>query len=204
MKDFDYLLFIAENQENLVKTGWLSKKQGVSQQAASLALRRLESAGYIRRDSTNRGVRARLTHIAYEELSGYRERLKALFGNRQIRGKVFTGLGEGRFYTRLPGYTDQFKELFGIDPFPGTLNLKVDKEEKIRFLSSKKKVKVSGFKDRQRSYGSLDCYLVSIKGLRAAAVAPERTTHKGTIEIISEKNLRKSLQVKDGDWVILR
>jgi HAD superfamily hydrolase (TIGR01509 family) len=44
----------------------------------------------------------------------------------EFRGKLTPGVGQGRGFTQLPWVQDAFIDLFGIDPWPGTLNLKLD------------------------------------------------------------------------------
>ena len=42
-----------------------------------------------------------------------------------LNGTVQSGLGEGAYYMSLRPYTDQFLEILGFSPFPGTLNVQL-------------------------------------------------------------------------------
>ena len=43
-----------------------------------------------------------------------------------IRGRLVGGIGLGRHFTRLDWARRQFIDKLGIDPFPGTLNVRVE------------------------------------------------------------------------------
>ncbi|MEB3757312.1 MAG: CTP-dependent riboflavin kinase, partial [Desulfurococcales archaeon] len=43
-----------------------------------------------------------------------------------VRGRVFSGLGEGEFYVNL--YARNFRRALGFTPYPGTLNVRVAPE----------------------------------------------------------------------------
>lgn len=44
----------------------------------------------------------------------------------QFRGRVVNGLGKGAGFTALPWARRQFIEFVGVDPYPGTLNLRIE------------------------------------------------------------------------------
>ena len=46
----------------------------------------------------------------------------------ELAGRVFTGQGEGKKYVSLSWVKHQIKEKLGFDPYPGTLNLRLDEE----------------------------------------------------------------------------
>ena len=45
-----------------------------------------------------------------------------------LSGTVVSGRGEGRKYVELEWVKQQVKEKLGFDPYPGTLNLRLDEE----------------------------------------------------------------------------
>ncbi|HXV99308.1 MAG TPA: DUF120 domain-containing protein, partial [Anaerolineae bacterium] len=45
--------------------------------------------------------------------------------NLALSGQVVTGLGQGAGFTQLDWAREQFIEKLGIDPYPGTLNLRL-------------------------------------------------------------------------------
>ncbi len=115
-----------------------------------------------------------------------------------IRGKVATGLGEGQYYLSREGYRSQFHKKLGFVPFPGTLNIRLDKP----FVSSGEATKIMEFSDEGKTFGGCQCYRIRINGIKAAIVRPERSSYPSDlIEIIAPMNLRESLDLSDGDEV---
>ncbi len=157
----------------------------------------------------NRRVGVKLTERGIDELSLLRAELARGFGetmrNMTFAGRVFTGLREGAYYVRLPGYNRQFVKLLGYQPFPGTLNLKLSGEDvdKKRELRMSEGLAISGFEDNMRAYGGAKCFRARVDGkYEAAALAIDRTHHDDTVlELVSPHNLRQVLRLKDGDDV---
>lgn len=209
MQKIDIILAIAEKAGLFgsveFTTKGLAKELSVSQQSISNWLRRLEHNGLIIKEPSYSGTGISISAAGREWLISYKNRIDKLnLHLRQIKGIVFTGMNEGRFYIQQPGYKRQFFTLLGIEAFSGTLNLQVDAVQRQRFLQDRKAVIVSGFASRKRTFGSIRCYPVHINGIKAAVVVPERTHYKDdTIEIISGKYLRETLMLKDGDEVII-
>lgn len=175
---------------------------GMSPQTAARRLVHLEKQGYIKRTVTTEGQDIRLTDKGVSKLKteflDYRRIFEDEHGQR-FKGRVTTGLGEGQYYISLDGYRDQFKEKLGFEPYPGTLNLQL-KEPFAQHDASA--VNIAGFKDAARTFGGGKCYPVTIKGVRAAIIRPDRSSYPlNLVEIIAPVNLRKTLGLKDGDEV---
>jgi len=123
-----------------------------------------------------------------------------------IRGIVVDGLGEGAKYVRM--YSHVIREVLGIVPYPGTLNIKLwegEKEKMETFIRSAKQVFIipPAGEGLCRGYawkaylriGESTCIPVYI-------VRPEKTAHGGDIvEILSEVYIRGSFAVRSGDVV---
>jgi riboflavin kinase len=112
-------------------------------------------------------------------------------------------MGEGKYYMSLKGYTKQFQAKIGYVPFPGTLNVKLDKKEQIeslRQLTNLEGTIIDGFSDGKRTYGWVKCFSCRINGkVDAQLILLERTHHDlSTIEIISKAEIRKKLALKNG------
>src|SRR3989338_2563293 len=109
--------------------------------------------------------------------------------------KLLSGTGKGAYFVRL--YSELFEEKLGIRPFPGTLNLVT---ESVPILSPLKKISI-----QKEGYGAVDCYPILFQGYytyKAFLLRPHKTTHtENILEIISEINLRKHLNVRDGDVI---
>ena len=119
-----------------------------------------------------------------------------------FKGKVVSGDGEGKYYLSLKGYKEQVMKKLGFDPFPGTLNVLLDQEssERKALLALRRAIVLEGFTDGERRYGEVLCYPARVKGLEAAVIIPLKTHHPPEIiEVISPFNLRKELNLKDGD-----
>jgi len=207
MEHIDLMLAVSKAlfSKNLFTTSALGKKLNVSQQNVSIGLRKLESNGLLYREPTTSGIYLEYTEKGRQFLIRYRDQLKiVLKSSYEVKGKVFSGIGEGRFYTELPGYKKEFKKKLDISPYPGTLNIKLKDGEKQEFLHDKEPIMIEGFKTKNRTFGWIKCYLIRIQNLRAAITVPERTVHKSTLEVISRHNLRKKLKLEDKDEVLLK
>ena len=186
-------------------TTQLARQLNVSQQTISNILRRLEKEKLITRQATYSGTIISISEQGRELLKSYQERLLRISkGLNQIKGRVFTGIGEGIFYTEQKGYKIQFMRKLNIRPYPGTLNIRVEPVEKKKFLQNKKPIVIDGFVTKKRTFGKINSYLVKIKEMKAAIIMPERSHyHDDTIEIISNVDLRKRVNLKDGDEMVI-
>jgi riboflavin kinase len=120
----------------------------------------------------------------------------------KIQGEIISGDNKGQYFMSLDVYKVQFMGILGFEPFPGTLNLRINTRdaEKIRGLMEKM--------DTVKGKGKFgDVKLIKTKlndDIEGALVFPVRTQHKPEIlEFISPLNMRKSLHLQDGDLVTL-
>ena len=129
-------------------------------------------------------------------------------GEIYFEGELFSGLGEGSYYIGQEGYRKQLKEKLGLDPYPGTLNirLKPGYENEKRILETLPLVSIEGFKAEKRSFGPAKAVRAVVNDSSGAAVVLALRSHYGpdVIELVSEENLRKKLRLKDGDKVKIR
>lgn len=196
-----------------ITTGSLGKKIGKSQQAASKHLLELEQGEFISRVTAGRKVSVKLTQKGYEQISEIYNILKssldAMPPTIDVSGILVAGMGEGKYYMSLKGYTKQFQAKIGYVPFPGTLNVKLDKKEQIeslRQLTNLEGTLINGFSDGKRTYGWVKCFSCKINGkVDAQLILLERTHHDlSTIEIISKTEIRKKLGLKNGSALSIR
>jgi len=117
-------------------------------------------------------------------------------------------MGEGAYYVSQGGYKQQFITKLGFEPYPGTLNLRVRKEdqEEVRLLGASPFILVEGFTDGGRSFGPAKCLLSKIGDkIDGALILPVRTHYSGdVVELLASTFLREQLQLKDGDKVRVR
>ena len=115
-----------------------------------------------------------------------------------VRGIVMSGLGEGRKYVTL--YADEFRKHIGITPYPGTLNIRLEKPLD-DILSGLKHLVVE---PPSKEFYPVLLYCAELGGHKVYLVRPIKTRHDNRIaEIISDKYLREELGLKDGDEVVL-
>jgi riboflavin kinase len=190
-----------------VSTKDLGRELGVSQQTASNRILALVEEGLITRKLGTRGQSVKLTREGLarlrKEYADYHSIFKAKH-TIKVRGRVSTGLGEGEYYLKQAEYKDQFAAKLGFVPYEGTLNLKVSEDdyEKLSMVHSNA-VEITGFKAKGRTFGAASCIPVKIQDVNCAIVLPKRTHHSDVIEVISAIHLRKKLDLKDGDYIVL-
>jgi riboflavin kinase, archaea type len=119
----------------------------------------------------------------------------------QIEGNIISGMGKGTYFMSQEFYIEQFQEKLHFKPFGGTLNIKI-KEESIDLV---KKIPVDKFDLvlGQGKFGDVKFIKATLNNkVEGALVFPGKTEHtEDVLEFISNKNLRKHLDLKDGDLV---
>jgi len=194
-----------------ISTEYLAGKLGASQQTASRYLIELDNNGWIKRTVTPEGCLIKITDAGIKELKNLYSNLRFLMEaayppSITLEGVVFTGLGEGAYYISKERYTKQFIEKLGFEPYPGTLNLKLttDYDVKTRSeLEAYPAIEIEGFRNEDRTFGSVKCYPVTIENKAKGALILALRSHYDTsvIEIIAPVFLRKHLNLKDGHKV---
>ena len=191
----------------------LADRLDASNQTASRRLQRLESATLLERDTVSDGQWVSVTdegeRVLHAEYEDYR-RIFERDTDVALEGVVTSGMGEGRHYISLPGYSRQFEDRLGYEPFPGTLNVEL-REDSVRrrsAVSSLEPIPIDGWEDDERTYGPAVCYPATIEtatGERYAdahTIAPERTHHDDDqLEVIAPVKLREELDLEDDDHV---
>ena len=122
-----------------------------------------------------------------------------------IIGRLASGIGQGRHFTRLDWARRQFIQRIGIDPFPGTVNVVVDEPAQLAAWAAL--AATPGVRIDNPNGGPHDCdarcWPVTIEGrIAGAIVRPEVAGYPpGQIEIIASIGVREALGVTDGDVV---
>lgn len=179
---------------------------GVSQQSASQRILELVDAGLVQRDLAARKQRVRLSakglDLLRKEYADY-HRIFEVQGGLKVRGSVTSGLGEGAFYMKQPGYREQFRRKLGYEPFEGTLNLRVEGGElaKLQILWEEPGIPIEGFTDGGRTFGGAKVFPATVGAAECAVILPIRTHHTDNLELISRLHLRSKLDLRDGDAV---
>jgi riboflavin kinase len=184
----------------------IGKKIKTSQQTASRYILELDKKGFITREF---GIKKQIIEISNngknflkEEYLDYKHIFE--FSNKIFfKGKIVSGIGEGRYYTEQNGYIEQFKEKLGFIPYPGTLNVEIEyiEKNKLRLLKNHDSIIIQEFKTKNRSFGGVSCLRAKINNVPAVIVLPLRSHYSNILEFISSEFLRKKLGLKDGDIV---
>jgi riboflavin kinase len=196
-----------------ISTTGLAERMSVSQQTVSRRLIELEKKKLIERRLSHHGEDIRLTERGVDTLREVYTKLKEVFTDIEsrftIKGEVFEGYGEGAYYMSRRGYYTQFIEKLGFQPFPGTLNLKLTRPHDLemrRQLDLLPGVKIEGFDEDDRAFGSVRCFKAVInEEINGAVILISRTHYSfSTLEVISAINLRKQLNLQNGDNIAVR
>lgn len=192
-------------------TSSLAKELRISQQSASRQLRSLEKEGFIDRRKRGRTSYVKLTPNGLRALREVFLEYKGVFEmptKLLLEGRVFSGIGEGLYYTSLKGYLQQFEKKFGYRPYPGTLNIRLLDRNSIEnrlLMERMAPVKIEGFSDKRRTYGAAKCLRGLLNGsVECVIVFSERTHYDSSVvEVMARDCLRETLGLRDGDRVTL-
>lgn len=210
------------NDSVSISSSDLGVSLGISQQTASRYLLNLEKGNLISRKISNEGQEIRLTSEGLDLLQGLYANLKEFFEGKKnfknlvLEGEVITGIGEGAYY--IKEYENRIKETLGFKPFPGTLNVRLEKPQNIENYATGV---IRGFEKGGRTFGNVKFLPVKIivnstakpsklrgqsprikdKSADGYLILPKRTHYRDTVEIISESNLRAKMGIKNGDKI---
>ena len=184
----------------------LAKQLETSQQTASRYLVELDKNRMVTRELGIKKQLILITSLGEEALQEEHLQYQQIFELTDrvlFKGKVISGLGEGRYYTEQSGYVEQFKEKLGFIPYPGTLNVEIEYVErnKLRLLKDHRAINIDEFKTKNRTFGGVRCFRAKINGADGAIVLPLRSHYSNVLEFISQDFLRKQLSLNDGDGV---
>lgn len=124
----------------------------------------------------------------------------------EIYGEVVSGRGEAAGFTRLDWVVRQSIDQFGIDPHPGTLNLKLSD---LRSLANWQAIRQAAAHVIEPPAGSsfcaARCHPFSLDGVPAAAVVPDVPGYPNdTLELIAAIHVREHLRLDEGSRVAPR
>jgi riboflavin kinase len=203
----------AHRGEVKISGGDLAAQLDVSTQTVSRRLQALEAADCLDREQVADGQFVSLSADGVGRLKAEYEDYRRIFeakGTVTLAGEITTGMGEGRHYVTLPGYKVQFEEKLGYDPYPGTLNVRLDAASKRErsILGSLEGVTITEWEDEERTYGGATCYPATVEAATgptfegAHVIVPHRTHHDSDeLELIAPERVRDELGLLDGDEV---
>jgi riboflavin kinase len=177
-----------------------------SQQTASRYLLELDTQEMITRELGVKKQLIQITSLGSDVLENEFLSYKQIFdltNKVAFKGKLISGMGEGKYYTEQKGYADQFERQLGFVAYPGTFNVEIKyiERNKIRLLRSYGGIEIHEFPGENRTFGSVVCFKATINGKKGAIVIPKRSHYATVLECISPYHLRKTLGLHDGDIV---
>lgn len=199
-----------------ISSSTLAGSWRTSPQTAARRLQAMERQGLVKRTMVPGGQKVVLTPQGLEVLRREFTDYRRLFGTSAaavvLAGQVVTGLGEGQYYVAQEGYMRQFRSRLGFEPFPGTLNLKLDTDSEIQRhrLDDGPGLHIEGFRTDERTFGPARCFRASLAADKArkraysgaAVILPERTHYPpNMLELLAPIELRRTLKLQDGDVV---
>jgi len=119
--------------------------------------------------------------------------------SKVIDGTIVEGLGEGSFFMSMEHYKKEIKDKLGFDAYPGTLNIRINKNQ-LNILNNS--IKINGFENEGKKFGGVRCFKAKIEDVEGAIIIPDINKHKkNIIEFISKKHIKSELNVKNGDKI---
>jgi CTP-dependent riboflavin kinase len=120
-------------------------------------------------------------------------------------GRLATGIGHGKHFTRLDWARTQFMDKLDIDPYPGTVNVIVDDPDSMPVwvrLKRQPGIHIDNPNDGPHDCDAR-CYPVTVAGrIAGAIVVPEVEGYPpAQVEIIAAIGVREALGIEDGDPV---
>jgi CTP-dependent riboflavin kinase len=122
-----------------------------------------------------------------------------------VTGKIVSGVGQGAFFTQLDWFQEQCEELLGFKPYAGTLNIEISIDDMPRVEAVEGEAEIE-FIPPDSNFCSGKAFPVLVEDIRAAIVLPAkevRVHEKNIIELISDRRLKDTLKMNDGDSVTL-
>jgi riboflavin kinase, archaea type len=171
----------------------LAHQLQTSQQTASRYLLELDTQRMITRELGVKKQLIQITSIGSDVLENEFLSYKQIFdltNKVAFKGKLISGMGEGKYYTEQKGYADQFERQLGFISYPGTFNVEIKyiERNKIRLLRSYGGIEIHEFPGENRTFGSVICFKATINDKKGAIVIPKRSHYATVRECISPDN----------------
>lgn len=124
-----------------------------------------------------------------------------------MQGTLIRGKGEAAGFTAIPWVRQQAIDRLGIDPHPGTVNIRLNDPASLAVwmsVRSSQAVMIDPPSAEGGRFCRARCYPMRIGGMPAAAVVPEVEGYPhDTVELIAAVGVRDALSLVDGDTVAL-
>lgn len=120
----------------------------------------------------------------------------------RIVGVLFSGVGDGAKFVKLDWVGTQIEEKLGFRPYHGTINLRLH-EEDIIHVKKLKENEGTRIVPPDPKFCEAKTFNAKIMGkVEAAIILPDATVHgDDTLELLAPINIRRELNLKDGELV---
>lgn len=185
-----------------------------STQTAARRLQELDTEGLVHRQIIADGQWIVLTKRGIEQLKDECYEYLKIFSTSphtklNFTGHVIKGMGKAIFYTIVEGYKRQIGTKLGFTPFPGTLHLYLDSQNKVvrKKLKGQKGIVIGGLESEKKALAGSKCFPCKIlkdeaEGITSSIIIPDHIHYpEDVLEIISPVYLRHELQLGDGDEI---
>jgi CTP-dependent riboflavin kinase len=122
-----------------------------------------------------------------------------------LTGRLVTGKGEATFFTQADWARAAFRDLVGIDPWPGTLNLQVTETPHLEAWAEIRRTPGRLLRAPDPEWCDGRVYPARMdERIDAAVVVPEVESYPDDqVEIIAAVHLRGELTATDGDELVI-
>jgi len=123
---------------------------------------------------------------------------------RKLTGRIVKGVRKASFFTELDWVQDQCVAKLGFKPYPGTLNLRIEKG--LSVLDQLQKEACHELIPPTKEFCTAKIYPVIIGNESGAILIPDedvRVHGSAIVEIISPNRIKDALNVDDGDSLIV-
>ncbi len=117
-----------------------------------------------------------------------------------LLGRVVSGRGEARCYLKHPYYLDWIFKHCGFEPFPGTLNVRLNSGQYEQLQTLPTHTIPS---NQKLDLCAVDVMPVKLRAFLCYGILPKQTTHKYTLELIAPFHIRSITGLNDGEIVLL-
>ncbi len=120
-----------------------------------------------------------------------------------IEGMIVSGRGEAKNFVSFAWVRNQIKEKIGFDPYQGTLNVKLSPSEARHYNKTLREANYIEISPLE-GYGKGKLYRARIKEQECVIVVPELKEYpKNMVELIASTNLKKTLELVDGETICI-
>lgn len=123
----------------------------------------------------------------------------------QVKGVIYSDLGKAGQFTQIAWVKRQFKEKLGIDPYPGTLNLKAQDDASLANLKALRAMPGIEISPEEENFCTAYCFKVLVEGtIPGAIIIPHVADYPlEKIEVVAPVSIKETLKLEDGQSLSL-